>query len=185
MKQKIVFVCAVIAAVFQINAQTQHATLGAANLPARYFQLLEAGSQRVKEKMDAEPGATIASLEGGATHGHFPHAVLLPAVLYTKQHPANKHYNDNNFLLLALRIGDFLAAEYDKGHYTSRGDTDWDTYMWLEAHWLLQNKLDAGKLSRDQRLINFIAFSRYSLFKIVSDNCRPYKGQWYLNRSCS
>jgi len=173
MKQKIVFVCAVIAAVFQINAQTQHATLGAANLPARYFQLLEAGSQRVKEKMDAEPGATIASLEGGATHGHFPHAVLLPAVLYTKQHPANKHYNDNNFLLLALRIGDFLAAEYDKGHYTSRGDTDWDTYMWLEAYRLLESKLGEERRLKWKHVIE----KEVSLLEPMLRKCIDYP--WY------
>lgn len=84
-------------------------------MPALYFRLLEAGTARIKEKMDAEPNATIVSLEGGASHGHFPHAVLLPAVLYAKQHPANKHYRDKSMLLLAQRIGDFLVSEYDKG----------------------------------------------------------------------
>jgi hypothetical protein len=44
-------------------------------------------------------------------------------------------------LQLAERIGDLLVTEFHKGHYTSRGDNDWDTYMWLEAYRLLENKL--------------------------------------------
>jgi hypothetical protein len=65
----------------------------------------------------------------------------MPAVLYTKSHPANKRYGDTSLLQLAKQIGDMLVSEYDKGHYTARGDNDWDTYIWLEAYRILENKL--------------------------------------------
>ena len=132
---------AIISIICQTNAQSQVPNLTAVELPGRYFQLLEAGIARVEKRLAAEPEATLASLEAEPGWSHFPNAILMPAVLYTKSHPVNKRYGDASLLQLAQHIGDMLVTEYDKGNYTARGDNDWDTYMWLEAYRLLENKL--------------------------------------------
>src|SRR6186713_2094485 len=108
--------------------------LVAAELPGRYFRLLEAGSAKVEAKMNAEPGATLKTLESQPGWRHFPYAILAPAVLYSKQH-------DPKMRDLAIRIGDLLATESEKGTYEPRGDSDWDDYMWLEAYRLLGDSL--------------------------------------------
>ncbi len=170
MKQKI-FLAALVFIFISSQCNAQQPT--AANLPARYFQLLEEGIARVEEKLAADPNATLASLEGGASHGHFPHAILLPAVIYTKLHPANKRYQDSNLLSLAKRIGDLLVSENEKGRYTNRGDSDWDTYMWLEAYRLLQHKLgDERKLRWQKAILENIALLEPKLVK-----CLDYP--WY------
>jgi hypothetical protein len=135
MKQKILFLASVIVCV-HANAQSNPI-----ELPAHYFRLLDAGVKRIEERLSTEPGATLASLESQEGWKHFPNAILMPAVLYTKSHVSNKHFGDTAMLQLALRIGDLLVTEYNEGHYTSRGDNDWDTYMWLEAYRLLEKKL--------------------------------------------
>lgn len=142
MKQKNLLLALVIIFLTGIaNAQSQVSDIKAAELPARYFQLLESGIAIVEKRMAAEPDATLASLELQPGWVHFPNAILMPAVLYTKLHPANKRYGDASLLQLALHIGDFLVTEQEKGNYSKRGDSDWDTYMWLEAYRLLENKL--------------------------------------------
>lgn len=173
MKQKIIF--AILIAGFILSKSDLKAQTNAnpIQLPQRYFELLEGGCSMVEKKLAADPNATLATLEGGATHGHFPHAVLLPAVLYTKKHPANKHYGDNSMLSLSLRIGDLLASENEKGHYTNRGDSDWDTYMWLEAYRLLQNKLgEERKLHWQKAILENISLLEPKLVK-----CLDYP--WY------
>ena len=130
-----------ISAIWQNNAQTQVTNLNSLELPGRYFRLLEAGSERVEKRLRSEQESTLATLEAQPGWSHFPCAILMPAVLFTKSHPANKRYGDPRLLQLAERIGDLLVTEYEKGHYTTRGDNDWDTYMWLEAYRLLENKL--------------------------------------------
>ncbi len=47
---------------------------------------------------------------------------------------------------LAIRIGDLLARESEKGAYEPRGDSDWDDYMWLEAY-----RLPGGSLGEERR----------------------------------
>jgi len=142
MKQKLFLTAlAIISIVYQTSSQSQVPDPTAVELPLRYFQLLEAGITRVEKRLEAEPEATLASLESQPGWSHFPNAILMPAVLYTKSHPANKRYRDASLLKLAQRIGDLLVTEYEKGNYTARGDNDWDTYMWLEAYRLLENKL--------------------------------------------
>ncbi|MBS1577605.1 MAG: hypothetical protein JST09_20060 [Bacteroidetes bacterium] len=173
MKQKIIF--AILIAGFILSKSDLKAQTNAnlIQLPQRYFELLEDGCSMVEKKLATDPNATLATLEGGATHGHFPHAVLLPAVLYTKKHPANKHYGDNRMLSLSLRIGDLLASENEKGHYTNRGDSDWDTYMWLEAYRLLQNKLgEERKLHWQKAILENISLLEPKLVK-----CLDYP--WY------
>src|SRR5690349_164222 len=82
-------------------------------LPARYFQLMDAATSIVEKRLADEPDATLASLESQAGWSHFPNAILMPAVLYTKSHPANKRFGDAAMLGLALRLGDFLATEQE------------------------------------------------------------------------
>ncbi len=116
----------------------------AAELPARYFPLLEAGSKKVAAKLDANPAASLKSLESEDGWRHFPYAILAPAVLYARNH-------DPKMRDLALRIGDLLAAENEKGAYQERGDSDWDDYMWLEAYRLLGNALGPARRTRWKR----------------------------------
>jgi hypothetical protein len=117
-------------------------------LPQRYFELLEAGSGRVQARLDAEPNATLASIETTAAWKHFGYSILAPAVLYATQHPANRRYHDPARLTLALRISDLLATENEKGNFEPRLDSDWDTYTWLEAYRLLDHELEPGRRER-------------------------------------
>jgi hypothetical protein len=49
---------------------------------------------------------------------------------------------------LGVRIGDLLATENEKGTFTPRLDSDWDTYMWLEAYRLIETDLDETRRER-------------------------------------
>ncbi len=123
------------------------------HLPAAYFRLMEAGAAQVEQRLDAEPNANLAAIETRPGWQHFGYAILAPAVLYVKQHPANSHYHDKKMLALAIRIGDLLATEDEKGAYEPRLDSDWDTYMWLEAYRLLERDLGEERRARWQRAI--------------------------------
>ena len=46
--------------------------------------------------------------------------VLAPTVLYANQHPANSRHHDPKMLKFAMRIGDLLAAEDEKGAFEPR-----------------------------------------------------------------
>jgi hypothetical protein len=173
MNQKILFTALVIISAISLAfAQPQVSNLDPVELPGRYFQLLEAGIANVEKQLETDPNATLASLEA-QPYGHFPHAFLMPAVLFTKSHPANRRYGDVSMLKLAERIGDLLVTEYDNGHYTARGDNDWDTYMWLEAYRLLDNKLgEERRLRWKQVLLKEVALLEPKLAK-----CQDYP--WY------
>jgi hypothetical protein len=128
----------------------------AAQLPVRYFQLLSSGATQVESRLDAEPSADLQALEaqeGRREWTHFPFAILVPAVLYAKKHPANLHYHDPRMLRLAIRIGNLLAQENEKGRFTPRLDSDWDTHMWLEAYRLLEPELGEERRARWKRAI--------------------------------
>jgi len=154
MKQKnLLLTLAIIFLAGIANAQSQVPDIKTEELPARYFQLLESGIAIVEKRMAAEPDATLASLESQPGWVHFPNAILMPAVLYTKKHTANKRYGDAGLLQLALRIGDFLVTEQEKGNYSKRGDSDWDTYMWLEAYRILENKLGEERRLRWKKVL--------------------------------
>ncbi|MCP5114534.1 MAG: hypothetical protein GY953_27210, partial [bacterium] len=120
----------------------------AATLPAGYFTLMEAGASQVAARFEAEPGASLKSLESQPGYQHFPYAILAPAVLWAKHHPQNSHYQDPKMLALAIRIGDLLATEDEAGTFEPRLDSDWDTYMWLEAYRLLDQKLGDERRAR-------------------------------------
>lgn len=122
-------------------------------LPGGYFPLLEAGSAQVKESLDAEAAPSLQQLEARPDWHHFPYAILAPAVLYARKDSSNRHYHDPGMLKLALRIGDLLASEDEKGRFEPRLDSDWDTYMWLEAYRILQPQLGAERRRRWQGAI--------------------------------
>jgi hypothetical protein len=125
----------------------------AARLPARYFELLEAGSAQVEKRLNGEPSADLKALETQPYWRHFPYSILAPAVLYAKQHPDNHHYHDPKMLALAMRVGDLLASENEKGRFEPRLDSDWDTYMWLEAYRLLDPQLGEERRARWKQAI--------------------------------
>ena len=122
-------------------------------MPGAYFRLLESGATEVERRLDAESGADLKALETEPRWRHFPQAVLAPAVLYAKRHAQNSRYHDPKMLALAIRIGDLLAAEDEKGRYEPRLDSDWDTGLWLEAYRLLSQDLGEERRVRWQREI--------------------------------
>jgi len=142
------------------------APLFPAELPDRYLRLLEAGSAMVEARLNAEPNADLKTLEARNGWRHFPYAILPPAVLYSKQRSA-KHRD------LAIRIGDLLASESEKGTYEPRLDSDWDTYMWLEAYRLLGDALGKERQARWRREIE------KSIALLVSDATDRLDFPWY------
>jgi hypothetical protein len=102
---------------------------------------MESATDQVDARLKADPNATLASLDEYFKSIHFPFSILGPAVLYAKQHPDNKRYHDPRMLALALRIGDLMAEESRTRDYSSRADSDWEIYMWLETYRLLLSEL--------------------------------------------
>lgn len=135
----------------------------AAELPAAYYQLMETGCAAVEKHLDEQPNADLIAIEhtqerhaGSSLEinwAHFGYAVLPPAVLYAKEHPANRRFHDPHMLALALRVGDLLAGADEKGIFEPRLDSDWDTYMWLEAYRLLAPELGETRRERWKRQI--------------------------------
>ena len=122
--------------------------LAAPSLPTQYFRLMEGGIAPVEERLNADPNVDLAALEARPDWRHFPYAILAPAVLYAKKHPDNSRYHDPKMLALAIRIGDLLASENEKGRYEPRLDSDWDTGLWLEAYRLLAPELGEQRRTR-------------------------------------
>ena len=149
------------------------AAVGSDPLPAAYFRLLEAGAAKVEQRLNEEPKADLKALESRAGWRHFPYAILAPAVLYAKKHPPNTHYRDAKMLALAVRIGDLLASENEKGVYEPRLDSDWDTYMWLEAYRLLERELGAERRARWKRNIE------ENIKLLVRDAQERFDFPWY------
>jgi hypothetical protein len=148
-------------------------TFAADSLPGGYFRLLEAGAAKVEQRLNEEPSADLKALEARAGWRHFPYAILAPAVLYAKQHPQNPRYHDPKMLALAIRIGDLLAGENEKGVYEPRLDSDWDTYMWLEAYRLLEGELGEGRKARWRRGI------QENIALLVKDATERLDFPWY------
>lgn len=143
-----------------------------ASLPGAYFRLMEKSIAFVQERLDAN-GADLRALEEGGGGTHFPYAVLSPAVLYTKKHADNPNYRNPKMLQQALAIGDLLAKASEERFYETRGDSDWDTYMWLEAYRLLEPELGAERKARWRREI-------LHNVEIVEGWARPRKDSpWY------
>jgi len=125
----------------------------AQELPGAYFRLMKGGAAQVEQRLSADPAVDLAALETRPGWRHFPYAILAPAVLHAKRHPENPSYHDPKMLALAIRIGDLLASEDEKGRFEPRLDSDWDTYMWLEAYRLLDRELGAERRARWQQHI--------------------------------
>jgi hypothetical protein len=147
------------------------------SLPGAYFHLLEAGVDKLERRMSEDPGADLKALEARPGWRHFPYTILAPTVLYIKRHPQNTRYRDPKLLALALRIGDLLASENEKGVYEPRLDSDWDTYMWLEAYRLLESELGADRRGRWKRNIE------ENIQRLVSDASERLDFPWYHSPS--
>jgi hypothetical protein len=119
----------------------------------QYFHLMVSGVAQVQEHMSEQPGADLPALEDGPGWKHLPYSILAPAVLYAKRDPANHHYHDQKMLAEAIKLGDYFASQNEKGIFTPRLDSDWDTYMWLEAYRLLQPELGAERNARWKKAI--------------------------------
>jgi hypothetical protein len=130
-----------IGLIVPILVQAQIPVNSKVELPFQYFRLLEAGVLRIENRFAAEPDADLSALEAQPGWEHFASAILIPAVLFAKSHPDNSHQGDKNMLGLAMQVGDLLVKAHKKGLYTPRQDSDWDTYMWLEAYRLLESSL--------------------------------------------
>ena len=107
----------------------------------------------MEARLAADPNVDLEKLEQTPGWKHFGYSVLGPAVLYAKRHPANRRYHDATILALAIRIGDLLASENEKGKFTPRLDSDWDTYTWLEAYRLIEDELGADRRRRWKKAI--------------------------------
>ncbi len=142
-------------------------------LPAAYFRLLEAGVEKVEQRMNSIPDADLKTLEARSEWRHFPYAILAPAVLYAKQHPRNTRFRDPKMLMLAMRIGDLLASENEKGVFEPRLDSDWDTYMWLETYRLLKRELGEERRARWAKGI------KENIAPLVSDARDRLDFPWY------
>src|SRR5438552_14499372 len=143
------------------------------HLPGAYFRLLEAGAAQVEARLNAEPSANLETLEALPGWSHFPYSILASAVLYSKRHTTNPRYHDPKMLDLTLRIGDILASESEKGRYEPRLDSDWDTYMWLEAYRLLGPELGEDRKARWKREIEKI------VIPLVPDTSERLDFPWY------
>ena len=121
-------------------------------LPGAYFRLLEVGIAQVEERLAADPSADLQSLEArGDGWRLFPHVVLVAGVLYAKPDPSNHRYKDSKVLSLAMKIGDLLASENERGSSDARMGRERDTYMWLEAYRLLEQDLGEERRRRWRR----------------------------------
>ncbi|MBI1897312.1 MAG: hypothetical protein HYZ57_11415 [Acidobacteria bacterium] len=127
--------------------------LSAARLPDKYFELVGAGLTQVQARLAAEPASGLEKLETYSGFRHFPSAILMAAVLYSKSHPANRHYQDSKTLETALAIGDLLAAEQEQGRFAAALDRHRDSYMWLDAFRVLEPKLDRQRRDRWRRAL--------------------------------
>jgi hypothetical protein len=149
-------------------------TSASASLPAAYFPLLEAGIAKVERHLNATPNADLKALEKNISEWrHFPYAILAPAVLYAKRHPANARYHDLKMLALALRLGALFASEHERGVFEPRLDSDWDTALWLEAYRLLERELGAEQRARWAKAI------KENIAPLVADAKDRIDFAWY------
>ncbi len=142
-------------------------------LPGAYFRLLEAGAAKVEERLNSIPGGDLKAIEATSGWRHFPYAILAPAVLYSKKHPGNARFGDRKMFELAVRIGDLLASENEKKVFEPRLDSDWDTYMWLEAYRLLEKELGEARRARWAKGI------KENIALLVSDARERLDFPWY------
>jgi len=178
MRQWFLIIPFICQAIFTLPASTSEAARRAQSartdpLPAAYFRLLEAGAEKVEQRMNSIPDVDLKTLEARSDWRHFPYAILAPATLYAKRHPRNTRFRDPKMLALAIRIGDLLAGENEKGVFEPRLDSDWDTYMWLEAYRLLERELGEERRARWAKGI------KENIAPLVSDAKERLDFPWY------
>ena len=174
MNPKILMTALLIISTFSYaHARVMPVNSPAVVLPDQYFRIMDIGIQRLQNRLSELPDGSLSAIEAAPGWRHFPSSILIPAVLYSKEHPANQHYHDQGMLILAERIGDILAKEDQQGLFTPRQDSDWDTYMWLEAYRLLQPRLGSlrRKMWREALLKNL------SMLEPMLRKCIDYP--WY------
>ncbi|MCC7339447.1 MAG: hypothetical protein IT170_00050 [Bryobacterales bacterium] len=143
-----------------------------ASLPGAYFERMAKSVKFAQEMLDKN-GPNLRAIEAGGGGTHFPYSILSPAVLYTRQHRDNPDYRNPKMLAQALAIGDMLAAASEERFFETRLDSDWDTYMWMEAYRLLKGELGAEREARWRREI-------LHNVDIVEDWARPRRDfPWY------
>src|SRR6266542_3449439 len=116
-------------------------------LPMRYYRLMEAGLPAIAQRLAEAPNADFEALETVALPKDFPSSILAAAVLYTSSHPANVSRGNPRWLTLALRIGDLLASESEKGPGAERLDHR-ELYLWIETYRLLEQHLGEERHAR-------------------------------------
>jgi dienelactone hydrolase len=104
---------------------------------------MEAELARIEKRPEAEG---LPQAELGPRH--YPGVLLAAAVLYAKQHPDNPSFGAKRNLALALKFGDLVASENEKGEFKKLLNYDWGTYMWLEAYRLLVKDLGDERRAR-------------------------------------
>jgi hypothetical protein len=105
----------------------------AADLPAHYFQLMEA-ELKTLDSQKSNPGAMFAA-----------------AVLYARKHPANSSFGDRKKLELALRLGDLLASETQQDKAENKQHYEWEIHFWLDTYRLLEKELGSERQARWKR----------------------------------
>ncbi|MGH7945564.1 MAG: hypothetical protein ACREH8_00685 [Opitutaceae bacterium] len=111
---------------------------------------MEAGLPRIEQRLEAEPDANLKALEAAPRLDRFPSAILAAAVLYASPYAANRGRGDPRWLALALRIGDLLASENEKGRFDRGRHLSYhrDVYLWLDAYRLIEDRLGAERRAR-------------------------------------
>ncbi|MBI5281191.1 MAG: hypothetical protein HY858_05860 [Candidatus Solibacter usitatus] len=135
------------APVFMLLAALR-AAAPAAELPGAYYRILNESLPQIRQHFAAHSAGGLKTLEAAAPWRHFPHALLVAAVLHARPHAANIAYGRPELLEIALAIGDLCATEMEQGSFTARLDHHRDSYMWLEAYRLLEPKLGAARRAR-------------------------------------
>jgi hypothetical protein len=81
----------------------------------KIFRVDKAGAHSVAVRLTGDPNATLESIEKTPGWKHFGDSILAPTVLYSISHADNARYRDPAMQALAVRIGDLLATENEKG----------------------------------------------------------------------
>lgn len=110
----------------------------AAELPAHYFNLMEAELKSV-DTSKPNPGAMFAA-----------------AVLYAKKHPANPSFGDKQKLIMALKLGDQLATQAKEDKKENKQDYEWEIHFWLDTYRLLEKELNDRRRALWKREIETI-----------------------------
>lgn len=112
----------------------------AAELPQHYFQLMETAVHGL-DPADLRPNSG---------------AMLSAAVLYAKQHPANRSFGDKANRELALKLGDLCAAQSELDMAENKQDYEWEIHFWLDTYRLLDAELGDERRARWRKEIEKI-----------------------------